>query len=136
MYSRDITTLIILLKFKTCTASVYFSTIYHPYSNWSLFLCTLGCLHSAKLIIRMVNLYISHEKINACMYNGAVLQFNNCPKVKYHLHFFISYVQPVANWELFEKHLCNQSSHYKKHAWYHAPHLYQLLSAFLKVKYP
>ena len=33
----------------------------------------------------------------------------------YPLRFIVSYVQPITNQEMFEKHLCNQSSHYEKY---------------------
>ena len=39
----------------------------------------------------------------------------DCLKSEVSIRFVVSYVQTVTNQELFEKHFCNQSSHYEKY---------------------
>ena len=46
------------------------------------------------------------------------IYINYCLKVKYPLRLFVSYADLLhssINQELFDKHLCNQSSHYEKY---------------------
>ena len=65
--------------------------------------------YKIKLLL-LVNTRIPHQKKWRCTPAPII--------VKYPLHFVVSHVQPVhsiTNQELFEKHLCNRSSHYEKY---------------------
>ena len=66
---------------------------------------------------------------------------SHAPIIVYPLRIFVTYVQAITqrktNQELYEKHLCNQSSHYEKYEWCRMPQLKVLHSPIIvwKVKY-
>ena len=88
---------------------------------WSLKKLLRTCLLTFFCKIKLVNQRIPHQKKEKALRAQATQIIVR--KVKYPLCFIVSYcmfnpLHSIINQELFEKHLCNQSSHYEKHRQY------------------